>query len=131
MNNKTAYFLLRLAIGASMFGHGLVRLPKLPGFSAWMVHSFEKSILPSAIVTPFSYLLPIAEFVIGVCLLLGLFTRLAAIAGAVVMIILVFGSTTIESWEAIPTQLIHAAFFVALLAFIQYNGYALDQRLKK
>lgn len=79
--NKTAYLLLRLAIGASMFGHGLVRLPKLNAFSDWMVGSFEKSILPQALVVPFSYVLPIAEFTVGLLLILGLFTRQALIGG--------------------------------------------------
>jgi len=33
MDVKWAYLLSRLAIGLSFFGHGLVRLPKLDGFS--------------------------------------------------------------------------------------------------
>lgn len=131
MINKQSFLLLRLAIGVSMFGHGLVRLPKLDKFSAWMVHSFEKSMLPAAIVTPFSYILPFAEFLVGLLLILGLFTRAALIAGGIVMIILIFGSTSIESWDAIPTQLIHVAFFAVLLNYISYNSFALDNRFKK
>jgi thiosulfate dehydrogenase [quinone] large subunit len=69
--NTTSFLILRLTIGASMFGHGLVRLPKLAMFSNWMVGTFEKSILPKAMVTPFSYLLPIAEFTIGLLLISG------------------------------------------------------------
>jgi thiosulfate dehydrogenase [quinone] large subunit len=128
-----SYLLSRLAIGASMFGHGLVRLPKLPVFSNWMVGLFQahKSILPSAVVTPFSYILPIAEFVIGLLLLIGLFTEKALIAGAIVMILLIFGSTTIEEWDAIPSQLIHVVFFALLLIFIENNSYALDTASRK
>ncbi|WP_246296990.1 DoxX family membrane protein [Flavobacterium inviolabile] len=74
--NTTAFLLLRLAIGASMFGHGLVRLPKLNAFSSWMTGNFENTLLPQIIVLPFSYVLPIAEFGIGLLLLLGLFTKL-------------------------------------------------------
>jgi len=128
--NKTAYLLARLGIGASMFGHGLVRLPKLNGFSTWMVKSFEQSMLPGLLVTPFSYALPIAEFIIGLLLILGLFTRPAAIIGAVLMIMLIFGSSMIENWEAIPSQLIHIAFFALLLHFIESNNWALDRKLK-
>lgn len=128
-----SYLLSRLAIGASMFGHGLVRLPKLPVFSNWMVGQFQnhKSILPSALVMPFSYILPFAEFIIGLLLLIGLFTEKALIAGAIVMILLIFGSTTIEEWDAIPSQLIHVAFFAVLLTFIEYNSYALDKASRK
>jgi thiosulfate dehydrogenase (quinone) large subunit len=111
----TPYILLRLAIGMSCFGHGLVRMFKLAGFSKWMVGQFQKSYLPEALVVPFSYFLPFAELVIGLLLLIGVFTRQAAIAGAILMILLIFGTTTIENWDAIPTQLIHVAFLVALL----------------
>ena len=129
--NPTAFLLLRLAIAASMFGHGLVRLPKLNGFSQWMVSSFEKSILPSALVIPFSYALPIAEFAIGLLLLIGLFTRVSLIAGGIVMIALILGTTLIENWEALTSQLVHADFFAVLLSFVQYNTWAVDNILKK
>ncbi|MEO3404637.1 DoxX family membrane protein [Mucilaginibacter sp. CAU 1740] len=129
--NTTSFLILRLTIGASMFGHGLVRLPKLAMFSNWMVGTFEKSILPKAMVTPFSYLLPIAEFTIGLLLISGLFTKPALIGGGVVMMILIFGSCMIENWEILPSQLIHAAFFAVLLQFAANNTYALDNLFLK
>jgi thiosulfate dehydrogenase [quinone] large subunit len=129
--NKTAYLVTRLAIGMSAFGHGLVRMHKLDAFSKWMVGQFQKSYLPEALVIPFSYVLPFAELVVGLLLLLGLFTRQAAIAGAVVMILLLFGSTSIENWDAIPTQLIHIAFLVVVLQFLPSNSFAVDTQLKK
>lgn len=124
--NTTAYLLARLAIATSMFGHGLVRLPKLEAFSNWMVESFAKSMLPAGLVTPFSYLLPILEFTIGVLLIIGLFTRTALIGGCLVMIILIFGSSVVENWEAIPSQLIHIAFFAVLLNYLPSNTWAVD-----
>ena len=126
-----SYVIARLAIGASMFGHGLVRLPKLPGFSKWMMGQFTHSILPSALVLPFSYLLPIAELFIGLLLLLGLFTGKALIAGSIVMILLILGTTSIENWDAIPSQLIHVAFFAVLLAFIEHNSFSVDSSLRR
>ncbi|QJB34049.1 DoxX family protein [Chitinophaga oryzae] len=130
-NNTIAFVLLRLAVAASMFGHGLVRLPKLSGFSQWMVTSFEKSMLPGAMVLPFSYILPIAEFIVGLFLILGLFTRLSLIGGALIMIALILGTTLIEDWHSLPSQLIHAAFFAVLLVFIRYNGFALDKLISR
>jgi thiosulfate dehydrogenase [quinone] large subunit len=126
-----SYLLTRLAIGASMFGHGLVRLPKLPGFSNWMMGQFRHSMLPPALVLPFSYILPVAEFLIGLLLLLGLFMEKALIAGAIVMILLTLGTTSIENWDAIPSQLIHVAFFAVLLVFAEYNSYAVDGALRR
>lgn len=66
---------------------------------------------------PFSYILPFAELIVGILLLLGLFTRQAAIAGVIVMLLLIFGTTSIENWDAIPTQLLHVAFLVAVVQF--------------
>ena len=129
--NSITFLLLRLAIGASMFGHGLVRLPKLSGFSQWMVGIFQKSMLPGAIVTPFSYALPLIEFGIGTLLLLGLFTKAALIVGAIAMVLLIFGTTMIENWDAITSQLVHAAFFAVLVQFTQYNSFAVDNLFKK
>lgn len=124
--NTTSFLLLRLGIGISMFGHGLVRLPKLAGFSKWMVTSFEKSLLPSAIITPFSYALPILEFGIGTLLILGLLTKQALLAGSIVMLLLLLGTTLIENWEALPSQLIHLVFFAILIQFISSNRWSLD-----
>jgi len=129
--NTTAFLLVRLAVGASMFGHGLVRLPKLNGFSHWMTGLFEKSMLPLALVTPFSYILPLVEFAVGLLLLFGLFTRSAAVAGGVTMVLLLFGSAMVEDWGAMPSQLIHTAFFALLVQFIDSNSFALDKLLKR
>ena len=128
--NSITFLLLRLAIAASIFGHGLVRIPKLSAFSNWMVNSFEKSILPKILVVPFSYVLPLAEFTVGVLLCTGLFTRPASIAGAIIMIVLIFGTTMLENWEAVPSQLNHVAFYAVLLQFSKYNVWSLDSLLK-
>jgi len=125
--DTTVFLLLRLGIAISMFGHGLVRLSKLNTFSQWMIASFEKSFLPKVMVLPFSYVLPVAEFTVGLFLLIGLFTKPALIMGAGVLLILLFGTAMIENWEAIPSQLLHLAFFALLLQFIQSNSWALDK----
>ena len=129
---QLSFLLARLSVGISMFGHGLVRLPKLHTFSNGMVSEFEKSILPQILVTPFSYMLPIAELLVGIFLLIGLFTKQTLVAGAIVMIALIFGSSMIEEWGGIPSQLIHSAFFIVLLSFEKsYNSFAVDSILER
>jgi len=124
--NTTVFLLLRTGIAISMFGHGLVRIPKLVTFSQWMVGTFEKSILPKTLVIPFSYALPITEFVTGLLLLTGLFTKPALLICSLVMLVLLFGTAMIENWEAIPSQLLHLLFCAVLLQFIENNTWALD-----
>lgn len=129
--NALVFLLLRVGIGISMFGHGLVRLPKLNAFSQWMVGSFAKSMLPAELVRPFSMVLPFAELVIGFLLLIGLFTQPALISGAVLVLLLLFGTAMVENWEAIPSQLIHLVFFAVLLQFIASNSWSLDKILNR
>lgn len=37
----------------------------------------------------------------------------------------------LENWEALPSQLIHVAFFAVLLHFEGYNTWAIDRLIKK
>ena len=125
------YFMLRLVAGVSFFGHGLVRLPKLSAFSQWMTGRFASSMLPDALVTPFSYALPVAEFIVGILLVLGLFSQMTIIAGFVVMLLLMLGTCLIENWEALPSQMLHALILIVLSQFIVSNSISLDEVLKK
>lgn len=127
---KHAYLFVRLALGLSLFGHGLVRLPKLGAFSTWMVGVFEKSMLPAVLVAPFSYALPIAEFLAGALVLLGLFTKQGLQLAGLICLALIFGTTLIENWEALPSQMIHIAFVAFLLANIKDNSFSLDKGAK-
>jgi len=129
---KQSFLLVRLAIGTSLFGHGLVRLQKLDKFSQGMADHFQHSILPQTLVLAFGYFLPFAEFGIGVLTLAGLWTRQVAVAGVLLMILLIFGTTTIEQFDPIPSQLLHAAFFIGLLVFAdRYDSWSLDLALRR
>ncbi|ODS83293.1 MAG: DoxX family protein [Cytophagaceae bacterium SCN 52-12] len=126
-----AYLITRLAIGATIFGHGLVRLPKLGEFAQGTAESFEKSILPAAVVLPFGYLIAVSEFIIGLLVLAGLFTRQASVAGGLLMILLIAGTSLIENWGAIPSQLLHTLFFILLIEYEEANSWAADNLIKK
>ncbi|WP_051289206.1 MauE/DoxX family redox-associated membrane protein [Chryseobacterium daeguense] len=88
---KTAFFFLRLPVAVSMLGHGLVRLPKLNAFSDWMVTTMEKSVIPSSLIIPFSYFLPVAEVIIGILLLINFKIKYTFYAALVLMSILILG----------------------------------------
>lgn len=112
---KTTYFFLRLPIALSIFGHGLVRLPKLQTFTEGMVKSMEESAIPDSLLTPFGYFIPIAEFLIGLVLLIGYQTKYAIYAGLALMGLLVLGSASVENWSAIEAQLVHSIYLGGLL----------------
>ncbi|ADY54371.1 DoxX family protein [Pseudopedobacter saltans DSM 12145] len=131
INKPLSYILLRLAIAMSMLGHGIVRIPKLDTFAEEMVKQFEQSVLPPQLVLPFGYILPYVELLVGVFMLVGLFTKQAIVVGAITMIVLIFGSSMIEAWGAIPSQLIHILCFVLLLSYQQYDNYSLDKSFRR
>ena len=130
-SEPVAYLLARLPIAMRMFGHGLIRLTKIQAFSQGMSNEFSKSFLPDVLVVPFSFLLPYIELLIGILLLLGLFTRWAAIFGAATMVVLIFGSSLLEQWNNIFIQLIYAAYFALLFRYAGYDYYSLDRTLHK
>ena len=125
------YLLARLPIGMSFFGHGLERLPKLAAFSHGIAASFSKSILPESLVLPFSYILPVLELLTGILLLLGLFTRFAAVLGVALMLFLIFGSSMIEQWNNVFTQIIYGGYLALLFYFAQYNIISIDGLTRK
>lgn len=127
----TTYLLARLPIGMSMLGHGLVRIPKLSAFAEGMAASFEASLLPPALVLGFGYVLPFVELGIGICVLAGLFTRQALIAGVVLMCVLIFGSSLTEQWQGVAIQMFYGVYFSLLYRYSEpYNQYALDKRIR-
>ncbi len=128
-NHQLAYFLLRLTLGLNFTMHAVSRfLSGLPKFVDGMVNGFENTILPAVLVRPFGYILTFNELTVGVLLLLGLFTRAAATAGALVMMALIFGSSLQQKWEAVSQQMIYAVFFFLVLHFLENNRYSLDAR---
>ena len=125
-----AYLITRLAVGATIFGHGLVRVPKISAFASSTAAGFEKSMLPVTWALPFGYLIVIAEFIIGLLVLIGLFTRKASFAGGLLMVLLIIGTSLTENWAAIPSQLLHTAFFIVLIQYSGSNTWAVDKLLK-
>ena len=120
------YLLARQPIAWSMFGHGLVRIPKLAAFSAGMTKNFSHSILPSSIVLPFAYALPFLELLTGLLIIIGLFTRQALLLGFLIMIVLIFGSSLIEEWQGVFIQMMYAVYFTLLILYLPFNRYSLD-----
>ncbi len=125
------YLLARLPMGMAFFGHGLIRFTKLSMFSHWMVGQLGKSFVPGSIVLAFGYVLPFLEFILGLLLLLGLFTRSAIVLSAVVILALIFGSCMIEQWDNVFTQLIYGGYLALLFYFADYNKVSIDNLLGK
>jgi thiosulfate dehydrogenase (quinone) large subunit len=124
---ELAYFILRLTMGVNMFTHGVARLLDLEKFNMWMIGQFSDTILPEFLVSLSSYMIPFAELIIGVLLILGLFTSRALLLGALLITVLVFGSGLQENWNVMSSQMIYAIFFFILSYLIELNRFSLDR----
>jgi len=127
-----AYLLLRLTMGMNFLMHGSARL--LSGedkFVAGMMHTFLASPLPPQLVRSFGTALPWFEAAIGFLVLIGLFTRVALTAGALVITMLTFGVGVVQNWETAGLQLPYALVFAVLVATVAANRYSLDTLLRR
>ena len=122
-----AYGLLRITLGLDIFLHGAVRWAGgLGKFAAPLAAMFHNSPLPQWFVLGFGYALPILEAVIGAAIFIGFQTRRALIAGGVLMLALIFGSSLRQDWQVVGLQLIYSLTYALLLATVQFNRYSLD-----
>jgi thiosulfate dehydrogenase [quinone] large subunit len=90
MSDKSlAYALLRIAFGVNFAGHGLIRIYNGVGaFATSTAGHLAKSPLPPGFTLGFSYAIPFLEAVLGLTLILGVFTRISLVCGAVFMMAL-------------------------------------------
>jgi thiosulfate dehydrogenase [quinone] large subunit len=128
----TAYALLRITLGTNIAMHGVSRVIAGPAvFSTKLATQFAASPLPQPLVHAFGQSLPWLETLFGLLLLIGLRTRAALIGGALLMLVLTFGSSLIQDWQAASTQLIYAAVYAALLFLLRFNGWSIDALLDR
>jgi thiosulfate dehydrogenase [quinone] large subunit len=126
-DRRIAYALLRIVFGVDIFFHGLSRLVgDHAAFLAYLSQQMAKAPLPKSILPPFAAALPWTEAIIGLLLLLGLFTRFALVAGSLEMIVLMAGITLAQNWDVAGIQLIYCAIYFVLLTHRGRNFYSLD-----
>ena len=127
-----AYALLRITLGINIALHGISRTLAGPGtFVASLTKQFAATPLPDFAVRGFGYTLPWLEALIGLLILFGAFTRVALVAGALLIAVLTFGSSLHQDWNVAGLQLIYAAVYFILIAFRRYNSLSLDRLLQR
>ncbi len=132
-NDKSlAYALLRIAFGVNFAGHGFIRIYN--GVSAFATSTAEhlaKSPLPHSLALGFSRTIPFLEAILGLMLILGVFTRIALISGAIFMVVLTIGVTANQQWDVAGQQLLYSIVFFLLLYLIEHNAFAIDNLLDR
>jgi thiosulfate dehydrogenase (quinone) large subunit len=130
-DKSLAYALLRIAFGVNFAGHGLIRIYNgVAFFAATTAEHLAKSPLPHSLTYAFSYAIPFLEAILGLTLILGVFTRISLVCGAVFIMLLTIGVTTNQQWDVASQQLLYSVVFFLLLFFIEHNALALDNYLR-
>jgi thiosulfate dehydrogenase (quinone) large subunit len=131
LDRRLAYLMLRFTFGLSILMHGLVRLPHLSAFADGLVKLFVETPLPAAMVRPFAVSLVFVETIIGLLILLGLWTRWGLLLGALTMAALIFGTALRSDWNTLAIQMLYASIYAALIATREYNAYSLDVLIRR
>lgn len=131
-SQEIAFALLRLALGLNIFLHGLVRVgPNYSKFIDWTTGLFKNSPLPDFAVQGFAHAIPPLEIILGLLVLMGLFTLPALIGGTLVMIALMTGMCIVQNWEIVGLQMIYIFLYVLLIFMLNHNHYSLDKLVSR
>lgn len=128
-NAQLAYFLFRITIGVNMFFHGFMR--PFTGLAEWegpLAASFVDTYLPMPLVHATLYALPFYEMLLGAALIVGFRTRLAAIGGSVMMLLLLYGNTARQDWATVGNNMHYVLYFAGMLALHRFDWLAWDTR---
>jgi thiosulfate dehydrogenase [quinone] large subunit len=116
--HRHAYLFLRLIIGLDFFMHGFSRIftgTHLSGFAQGMVKSMATTPLPPSLALATGYVVPCVELLIGILLLLGLFTRATLTLALLLMLVLMFGIGLKQDWNVAGSQLLYGLVLSILL----------------
>ena len=123
---------MRATLGVNICLHGVTRIGAGTGkFALSLVAMFHATVLPPLLVRMFGYGLPWMEAIVGLLVLVGFWTRYALTGGALLILLLTFGTALRQDWETAGLQLTYALAFGLLLVFRERNRLSLDQLLSQ
>jgi thiosulfate dehydrogenase (quinone) large subunit len=130
MNNPRwlAYAILRVTLGGVFLFYGVGKfVVGVAATAKWFQDGFVKTWLPGSSVYAFSLALPFLEVTIGVLLILGLFTRVAAAVAGLLIAALTFGLTIKGSSQDVAMNMGYAVALFILLHRVEDNEISIDR----
>jgi thiosulfate dehydrogenase (quinone) large subunit len=124
----TGYTLLRLALGFSIFFHGVQRfVDGLDRFARPEIAAFSHVAgMPHALVPFVVYLIPIVETIAGAAILLGFVTYYGLLAEGILMLVLIFGTCMQGNWAVLAMQMPYPIIIFLLLMTSRLNVVSVD-----
>lgn len=129
--DEAAGFMLRVSIGILFTFAGIFKLFKYAENVKMLQDAGAKTFIPDFLMNIYAHVLPFAEAVIGLMLLLGLFTNLGFILVGLLLISLFFGSLTLGDYATASNNAIYILIAMAGFRWIGSNPWSLDNMLRK
>jgi thiosulfate dehydrogenase [quinone] large subunit len=129
-----AFFTLRLALGINELMHGVTRIfmgAGLGGFLNFTQNQFKDAPLPVWQVRSFATVVPVCELIIGVLLILGLWTRWSLVLAAVLMWGIIFGTAVRGDWHIVFLQMFYSLLYTLMLMWRRYDDWSVDAMMSK
>jgi thiosulfate dehydrogenase (quinone) large subunit len=121
------YALFRVTMGLAFLFHSYTRWVDLNHFVTQTVTQLAATPLPEWSVRTVALAIPFWEPIVGILLVLGLWTRAALAGGAVLVAILVIGTAMSGNFYVLAVQLLYAlCFFVLFLFRGRLDGFGID-----
>jgi thiosulfate dehydrogenase (quinone) large subunit len=117
LDARLGYAFLRLTMGLDFLFHSYTRWLNYSHFVTQIVTQFAATPLPAWWVRALALAIPFWEPIVGILLVLGLWTRAALVGGAVLMALLVIGTAMRANYDVLTEQVIYALYFFVLFLF--------------
>lgn len=128
LDTALGYALLRVTLGLNFLFHSYSRWHDSGKFVDGVVAGFAHTPLPAWSVRAFATVIPYWEPAVGLLLVLGLWTRWALTAGALLIALLTLGTALRAEYPVLSEQLVYAlVFFVLLLFRAQHDRFGVDR----
>ena len=98
----------------------------MSGFLTLTQNQFKDAPLPVWQVRAFATVVPYCELVIGVLLILGLWTRWALALAALLMVGIIFGTAMRGDWQIVFLQMFYSLLYSLMLMWRRYDAWSVD-----
>ena len=127
---EIGYALLRVTFGVVFLFSGIGKFRSgLGNFAGGMLQQFSGK-LPGVLVQPFAYSLPFAETILGVLIVLGLFTTVALSLSGLLLAALTFGTVMLGEFPTVAHNTQYGLVNFVLLWTFAYNRYSVDKAIR-
>lgn len=127
-HREIAHALLRVTVGITFLFFGIGKFIQGVGtFASSLRERMAGSPVPPDLVSLFATILPFAEVLLGVLLILGLFTSLALAGTAILIMFLTFGTVMEPDPATVARNVNYALVVFVLLWLVDHDRYSIDR----